>query len=119
MLRYALIAVISEKIIQHIVVTIAFWRNTRDVRSTVALDPGLLMILGVVLTLLFVLALWGIIRRLGWAPNLLIGLALFDIVGKFAAQGKLAIAITVSFLVAILLLILTLFYRRQLLQHTT
>jgi hypothetical protein len=44
---------------------------------------------------------------------LLIGLALFDIIGEFVAQGVISIVITVSFLVATLLLILTLVYRRQ------
>lgn len=118
MLRYALIAIICEKIVQHILVTIAFWRNPGDIRSTVAIAPDVLMVLGAVVALLFVLALWGIIRRRGWVPNLLIGLALFDIVGEFAAQGKIAIVVTVSFLVAILLLILAFLFRRPLRQHS-
>jgi hypothetical protein len=42
-----------------------------------------------------------------------IALALFDIIGEFVAQGKLDIMITVSFIVAIILLILASIYRQQ------
>jgi hypothetical protein len=45
--------------------------------------------------------------------NLLIGLALFDVVGECVAQGLFTIVITVSFLVATLLLSLTIVYRWQ------
>jgi len=45
--------------------------------------------------------------------NLIIALALLDIIGEFAAQGKIGIMINVSFIVAIILLILSLMYRRQ------
>ncbi len=113
MLRYALIAVICEKIVQHVLVTYAFWIDAGGIRATVAVDPDLLMDLGAVIALLFVLSLWGLLSRQWWAPELLIFLALFDLVGEFAAQGKLAIAITVSFMVAILLLVLALSYRLQ------
>jgi hypothetical protein len=111
--RYALIALVCEKIIQHVVVTTAFYLNWGDIRSTVAVDPGILMVLGAVVALLFALSLWGMIARRRWAIDLVIGLALFDIVGEFVAQGAISIAITVSFLVATLLLVLALVYRRQ------
>jgi hypothetical protein len=48
-----------------------------------------------------------------WASNLVIALALFDMIGEFIAQGRIDIVITVSFLVATILLILALLYRRQ------
>jgi hypothetical protein len=48
--------------------------------------------------------------RRPWAINLIAALALFDIVGEFVAQGTIGIVITVSFLVAILVLILALTY---------
>jgi hypothetical protein len=112
-LRYALIALIIEKIIQHAFVTIAFYSNWGDIRSTVALDPGLLMVLGGIVALLFALSLWAMLARREWATNLVLALALFDIIGEFTAQGRAAIAITVSFVVAIALLFLTLTYRRQ------
>jgi len=113
--RYILIALILEKIIQHIVVTIALYFNWMGISSTVAPDPAILMVLGAIVAVLFALALWGMITRKSWAINLVIALALFDIIGEFVAQGQITIAITVSFLVAIVLLVLALVYRRQLL----
>ncbi len=118
LLRYALIGVVCEKILQHTLVTIAFWIDAGGIRSTVAIDPDLLMDLGAVIALLFILGLWGLLTKKWWIPDLLILLALFDIVGEFFAQGKLVIAITVSFIVAVLLLILAIFYRRQLRRGT-
>jgi hypothetical protein len=104
---------IFEKIIQHIVVTIAFYFNWRDVGSTVAVNPSILMIIGAIVAVLFILSLWGMITQQKWVINLVIALALFDIIGEFIAQGKISIVITVSFLVATILLILALLYRRQ------
>jgi hypothetical protein len=63
--------------------------------------------------LLFMLSLWGMITQKKWAVNLVIGLALFDIVGEYVAQGTLHIVITVSILVATILLILGLVHRRR------
>jgi hypothetical protein len=77
------------------------------------------MILGVVVTVLFALSLWGLITQQKWAVNLVIALALFDIIGEFVAQGTIIITITVSFLVATILLILALVYRRQEVKRTT
>jgi hypothetical protein len=111
--RYALIVLIVEKIIQHIVVTLAFFFNWREIASTVAVSPSLLMVLGAIAALLFMLSLSGIIARKKWAVNLVIGLALVDIVGEFVAQGTLYIVITVSVLVATILFILGLVYRRR------
>ena len=111
--RYLLIALIIEKSIQHIFVTIAFYFNWEDIGSTVVVSPKILMILGAIVAVLFILGLWGIIARQKWAINLIIALALFDIIGEFVAQGKIGIMITVSFIVAVFLLILSLFYRRQ------
>ena len=105
-LKYALIVLIVEKIIQHIVVTMALYFNWKDIASTVAVNPSLLMVLGAIVALLFVLGLWGMVTRKKWAVNLVIGLALFDFVGEFVAQGTLYIIITVSILVATILLIL-------------
>ncbi len=111
-LKYLLIALMVEKIIQHFVVTIAFYLNLKDIGSTVAVDPGILMILGAVVAILLILNLWGMVTQQKWAVNLVIALALFDMIGEFVAQGKIGIVITVSFLAATLLLILALSYRR-------
>jgi hypothetical protein len=71
------------------------------------------MVLGTLVAILFTISLWGLLQKRGWSINLLIGLALFDLVGEFVAQGRIAITMTVSFLAAALLLILCLVYRRE------
>lgn len=108
-----MIVLIVEKIIQHIVVTLAFLFNWKEIASTVVIKPSVLMILGAIVAILFMLSLWGMIARKKWAVNLVIGLALFDFVGELVAQGTLFIVVTVSILVATILLILGLVYRRR------
>lgn len=71
------------------------------------------MILGAVVAVFFILSVWGVIAQKKWAVSLIIALAIFDIVGEFVAQGRIDIMINVSFLVATILLALTLFCRRQ------
>jgi hypothetical protein len=112
-LKYIMIAVVFEKIIQHGIVSIAFFFNWAQIRSTVAVPPDVLLLLGAIIAGLFILSLWGIMTHRHWALNLVIALAVVDIVGECAAQGTLSIVVTVSFLVATLLLILALLYRRQ------
>ena len=110
---YSLILLVAEKIVQHIFVTLAFYLNWYNIASTVAVMPELLMISGAIVAILFCVSLWGFIKKQRWTINLVIGLALFDIVGEFVAQGRIDIAIPLSFIVAILLLALALIYRRQ------
>jgi hypothetical protein len=110
-LTYVLVAVVFEKIIQHSVVTLAMFFNWGDIRSTVAVSPNVLLVLGAIVAVLFSLSLWGIVTHRRWALNLVIVLAIFDIIGEFVAQGTLSIVVTVSFLVAILLLVLALLHR--------
>ncbi len=117
-IKYILIALIFEKIIQHIIVTIALYFNWTDIRSTVAVNPSILMILGTIVAVLFILSLWGMITQQEWVINLVMALALFDIIGEFVAQGTISIVITVSFVVATILFILALLYRRQQLKRT-
>ena len=109
---YGLILLTIEKIVQHIVVTLAFYFNWKDIASTVVLSPRLLMVSGAAVAVLFMVGLWGLLKRRDWAVSLLTGLALFDMVGEFVAQGRIAITMTVSFLAATLLLALCLAYRR-------
>ena len=110
---YGLVLLTIEKIVQHIVVTLAFYFNWKDIASTVVLSPTLLMVSGALVAFLFVAGLWGLLKKKVWSVDLLIALAVFDLVGEFAAQGRIAITITVSFLSATLLLILSLVYRRE------
>ncbi len=109
--RYAILILLAEKVVQHIAVTIALVLNWGGIGSTVAVPPAILAILGSIVGVLFGVSLWGMIARKQWALALIIGLAAFDIVGEFVAQGTLIIAITVSFLVATTLLLLALRYR--------
>ena len=109
---FVLILLVVEKIIQHIFVTLAFYFNWADITSMVVVSPIILMSLGALIAVLFVLGLWGMLRKQTWALNLVTALALFDIIGEFVAQRRIAIVITVSFIVATLLLILALVYRR-------
>lgn len=111
--RYLLMALAAEKIIQHIFVTLAFYFNWGNIDATVAVNPDILMVLGVGILALFILSLWGLWQRRKWAIDLLIALALFDIIGEFIAQGTIGIQMNVSFMVATVLLILALMYRRR------
>ena len=110
---FLLLTLVFEKIIQHIFVTLAFAFDWAQIRSTVAVNPDFLMVAGGVVVLLFALALWGLVKERGWATNLVIGLALFDIIGEFVAQGTLGIMLNVSFIVATVLLVLGVLHRRQ------
>ena len=112
-LSYLLIALVIEKIIQHLLVTLALYFDWATIDATVVIHPRILMVLGAMVTILFALALWGLFQERGWAVDLVTGLAIFDILGEFAAQGRLDIVINVSFLVAVALLILAILYRRQ------
>lgn len=62
-LKAALAALVFEKVIQHIFVTAAFFLDLNGVRSTVAVNPDVLMILGASLAVLFMLGLWGLLGR--------------------------------------------------------
>jgi hypothetical protein len=111
--RYLILALICEKIIQHVVVTLAFALDWKGIGSIVAVSPVLLMIAGALVALFFVVCLWGMIAGQKWAFDLVIALAVVDLLGEFLAQGTIGIVITLSFLVAATLLILGLIYRRQ------
>jgi len=110
---YGLVLLTIEKIVQHIIVTLAFYYNWRDIASTVVVSSTFLMISGAMIAILFIISLWGLLNKQVWAINLLTVLAVFDLVGEFAAQGRIAITMTISFLVAAFLFILCLVYRTQ------
>lgn len=112
-LKYALVVLLAEKTIQHIAVSVAFYFNWTGIGASVAVSPRVLIVLGVTVAILFALALWALVTERPWASALVIALALFDIIGEFVVQATLAIAITVSFVVALLLLVLGLMYRRR------
>nr|QNO41424.1 hypothetical protein LLBHLIGG_00008 [Methanosarcinales archaeon ANME-2c ERB4] len=104
--RYLLILLLAEKVIQHVVVTVCFFYNISNIRSTVAIDYNFLMISGAIVALLFAIAFLGAVKNKTWGIILASALAVFDIVGEFVAQGTISIAINVSITVAIILLVL-------------
>lgn len=103
---WVLIAIAIEKAVQHAFVTWAFAVDRFELREQVAPPWEVLLIAGGVVAVLFVVATAGLLRWQPWAPQLLVGLAVFDIVGEFIGQGTIMIEIVVSFLVAVALLIL-------------
>jgi hypothetical protein len=111
-LYYGILLLTVEKIVQHIVVTLAFYFNWKDIASSVVVSPTLLLISGALVAILFVVSLWGLLKKQIWSVNVLIALALFDLFGEFVAQGRVAITMTVSFLAATVLLALCVVYRR-------
>jgi hypothetical protein len=107
-LKVVVLLLIVEKIVQHGAVTLAFYFDWNAIRTTVAIDPTMLMVSGGIVAVLFAVALWGIGTGKSWRRGLIIGLALFDMVGEFVVQGRVDIVINVSFLVATCLLVLML-----------
>lgn len=103
---WVLIGIVVEKAVQHAFITWAFAADRFELREQVAPPWEVLMVSGGIVGVLFVVALVALIRWEPWAPSLLIGLALFDIVGEFVGQGTVIIDLVLSFLVAVALLIL-------------
>ena len=109
--RMVLIILAAEKVIQHLFVTYAFFTDLGGIRATV--NPDILMVSGFFIGLLFLLAIPLLIRRKRSGYRLLLFLALFDFVGEFIAQGTAYILITVSFLVASVILLILIFSRKS------
>jgi len=63
LISYLIIALVLEKIVQHVFVSLAFLYDTGGVRSTVAVDYRALMISGAVIAILFVVALPALIQK--------------------------------------------------------
>ena len=110
-LKYIIMLLVVEKIVQHSAVTAAFYFNWSNIGATVAIHPRIFMVLGGIAALLFAFALWALLTRRAWARGLILGLAMFDMIGEFVAQGKVDINLNVSFLVAAILFLLSLRYR--------
>jgi hypothetical protein len=108
----ALIVLSVEKFIQHMFVSYAFAVDLAGIRATVAVDYRLLLVSGFIVGWLFLINIPFLWRQVRGAFYLLFGLAMFDIVGEFIAQGTLFIDLMVSFLVALVIL-LVLFVNRK------
>jgi len=106
LVRYLLMALAIEKVVQHFFVAVAFYSNFGDLRSQVAVDYRSLMYSGLVVGFLFIAAFYGLVRKAKWGTYLVAALALFDVFGEFVAQGTLMIAVPLSFIVAVVILLL-------------
>lgn len=111
---YLLIILSLEKVVQHVFVSMSLLYDFGGVRSTVAVDFRALLVSGVVVAVLFVIAVWALVRKKRFGVYLVACLAAFDIVGEFVAQGTVFVAINVSIVVAIILLLLCFFELRNL-----
>jgi hypothetical protein len=118
LLLYILVFLSFEKFIQHMVVTYAFYVDMGEIRSTVMVDHRLLMISGFIVGILFLVNIPFLLQRKRSSFTVLFFLAIFDFIGEFIAQGTLAIDITVSFLVASLILLILIIGRKQFVDQT-
>ena len=100
------------------VVTYAFYVDMGEIRSTVMVDHRLLMISGFIVGILFLVNIPFLLQRKRSSFTVLFFLAIFDFIGEFIAQGTLAIDITVSFLVASLILLILIIGRKQFVDQT-
>lgn len=108
MRRVVLILLLGEKAIQHVFVTAAFALDAASFREDAPFDYRWFLISGSIVAVLFAVALVGYLGRRRWSLQLAIALAVFDIVGEFVYQGGLNILITISLLVAVVVLFLAL-----------
>jgi len=98
-----LMALLIEKVIQHVYVTGAFLLDIGGIRSVVALDYRFFMMSGGVVAVAYGATFFAIYMRYGWGLSLVAVLAVFDVVGEFVAQGRFDIVLNVSFIVAVIL----------------
>ena len=104
--NYLLIILSSEKVVQHVVVSLSLFFDMGSIRSTVAVDYRALLVSGVLVAILFAVACLALVQKRRWGLYLLPFLAVFDIVGEFIAQGTVLVVINISMVVAIALLLL-------------
>ena len=110
---YVLIILSIEKVIQHLVVTYAFFIDLGGIRDTVVVDDRILMISGFIIGILFLINIPILYQRRRFSFILLFTLALFDFIGEFIAQGTLFIDVTVSFIIASTILLILLINRKR------
>jgi len=107
-----------EKFIQHVVVTYALYVDMGEILSTVMVDHRFLMISGFIVGILFLVNIPFLLQRKRNSFTVLFFLAIFDFIGEFIAQGTLAIDITVSFLVATIILLILVIERKRFVDQT-
>ena len=118
LLLYILVFLSIEKFIQHMFVSYALYVDLMAIRSTVVVDHRLLMVSGCIVGILFLVNIPFLLRRRRNSFRVLFLLALFDFIGEFIAQGTLAIDITVSFLVASIIILILIVERERLADYS-
>ena len=118
LLLYILVFLSIEKFIQHMFVSYALYVDLMAIRSTVVVDHRLLMVSGFIVGILFLVNIPFLLRRRRNSFRVLFFLALFDFIGEFIAQGTLAIDITVSFLVASIIILILIVERERLADYS-
>ena len=109
--RKLLLLLSGEKVIQHVVVTVAFALNLGGIRSSVAVNYQILMYSGLIIGVLYLASFISIKNNRANGRTLLASMALADFLGEFYAQGRLHITITVSFIVAVTILVVLAYAR--------
>lgn len=117
-LLYILVFLSLEKFIQHVVVTYAFYVDLGEIRSIVMVDHRFLMISDFIVGILFLINIPFLLQRKRSSFSILFFLALFDFIGEFIAQGTLTINITLSFLVASIILFVLIIERKRFVGQT-
>jgi uncharacterized membrane protein len=93
-------------VVQHVATFLALVWDIGGLRASFAVDYTLLVGGNIILAAVYLIALYGTIKRQLWGPIVVIGPALFDIIAEFVFHG--IFFITVSVIVAVLLLFLAL-----------
>jgi len=111
--RNLLLLLSGEKFIQHMAVTVAFALNLRGIISTVAVNYQILMYSGLIIGVLYLASFILIKNNSVKGRVLLASMAVADVLGEFYAQGRLDIVITVSFIVAVTILVVIAYVRAR------
>jgi hypothetical protein len=105
-----------EKTIQHFLLALSFmglfsWIATPDIGPHIIVNNFTMAVLNLFYALLFIVGLFGMVKRMRWGIPLIISMAGLDIILEFIFHGLLYI--TVSVIVSTILIILLVFYTRM------
>ncbi|MCY3413014.1 MAG: hypothetical protein INQ03_15355 [Candidatus Heimdallarchaeota archaeon] len=109
---YFILFICFEKFIQHIYVTYAFAADIDTIRSDVVLDYRILMYSGFFVAWVFLISGYTIFKERAWGLTLLWFLGWFDFLGEHIAQGGSLKFTPVSYIVAIIIIIIVPLHRR-------
>lgn len=102
-----------EKVVQHLFVTYAFFKNISSIRSDMAFDYRYFMYVGLIIALLFAVAFYGLLKQEIWGHKLAFTMGWVDFFGEFVGQGGALNFIPLSFIVAIIIIILSYRYNKS------